>query len=104
MNLSLSNLKTLLSQQQTFVIEFYATWCGPCKVYGPKLKELCSTLKIQLYTINGDEISQSHELYSFMTNQNISAYPTTLIYAKGKLVQTIVGADIAKVKAVLSSI
>jgi thioredoxin 1 len=102
MALTLQHLATLINQQKTFVIEFYAPWCGPCKVYGPKLHELCNSLKIPLFTINGDEVNNLHELYNFMMSNKIAAYPTTLVYVKGSLKGTVVGADLTKIKNLLS--
>jgi len=101
MSLTIAKLQSLINSQVTFIIEFYAPWCGPCKLYGPKLKEFCDVSNIPLFAIDGDQLNEQHELYQFITKYQITAYPTTLIFKKGSFVSKVIGADLNKVKAAL---
>ena len=91
-----------IQAKQTFVVEFYAEWCGPCKVYGPALKKFCSEKGVPLVQLNGDTVPPNSELANFMASIKLAAYPTTLIYKNGTGPVMIVGADLNKVKGVFS--
>ena len=69
------------------VVDFYATWCGPCKILSPMLDKLAGSFsnKIQFVKINVDEspaLSQRFE---------IQGIPTLLFFNHGKVVDTVVG-------------
>ena len=69
------------------VVDFWAEWCGPCKMIAPELEELASELsgKVVFGKINIDE-------NQLVTGQfSISGIPTLLVFKKGKLVDRIIG-------------
>lgn len=79
--LSDSNYATLLDDpQRPLVIEFSATWCGPCKVFAPTYHEVASEMsgKVDFFKVDVDE---SPSLSSAM---NIQAVPTIIILNPGK--------------------
>ena len=69
------------------VVDFYATWCGPCKRLSPMLDELAGTLtcKIKFVKINVDEAPALSQRFA------IQAIPTLLFFKNGKVVDQIVG-------------
>jgi thioredoxin 1 len=69
------------------VVDFYATWCGPCKLLAPTLDELAGPLtgKIKFVKINVDEAPALSQRF------DIQAIPTLLFFKNGKVVDQIVG-------------
>lgn len=68
-------------------IDFYADWCGPCKLTNPIVEELAGELKnIKFVKINVDENSDLAQQYS------IFSIPTFMVFKKGKVVSQFVGA------------
>ena len=65
------------------LVDFYATWCGPCKMQGEVLKELETDYKI--YKVNVDE---NHELTK---RYGILSIPTILIFNNGELIEKKIG-------------
>lgn len=69
------------------VVDFWASWCGPCKMLAPVMEEVEGELKDQVnfYKVNVDEnpvVSQ---------NFRIASIPTVMIFSKGKAVDALVG-------------
>jgi len=70
------------------VIDFYADWCGPCKMMSPVVDELAADYegKVKIGKVNTDENR------SVATKYNIMSIPTILLMKDGKIVDTVVGA------------
>ena len=68
-------------------VDFYATWCGPCRVLSPMLDKLAEPLagKIKFFKVNVDESS------ALAQNFQIQAIPTVLLFKDGKLVDRLTG-------------
>ena len=68
------------------LVDFYAEWCGPCKMLSPIVDELSEELKdISFYKLNVDESDEVVRKYSVMS------IPTLLIFENGELKNTSVG-------------
>ena len=71
------------------VIDFFATWCGPCKHIAPKFEELSKTYSsIQFLKVDVDQSDELAEQFS------IRAMPTFVFLVDGQVVQKIEGADL----------
>mgnify|MGYP006324359207 FL=1 len=80
---------TLLSEVQKGItlVEFWAPWCGPCKMLGPFLEELEEELapKIKIAKLNIDE-------NEIIANQlGIRSIPTMVLYQNGQPLERVVG-------------
>ena len=87
-NLSLDNFDNEISSSNIPVlVDFWAEWCGPCKMLGPILEEISKDLKnkIQIVKVNLDENQDLAMKYS------IRIIPTLLLFKDGQLIDTKIG-------------
>jgi thioredoxin 1 len=67
------------------IVDFSATWCGPCKALNPILDEISSTTDIKVFKIDVDENQQ------LAIEHGIRSIPTMLLFKKGQLVNRLAG-------------
>lgn len=77
----------VLNSDKPVVVDFWAEWCGPCKVLGPVLEELSAEVKDKA-TIVKLNVDESREL---ATKYGIRGIPTMIFFNKGQVVSTLVG-------------
>ena len=70
------------------MVDFYATWCGPCKSIAPALDELSESFQGKCTLVKVD-VDESREL---ATQFGIRSVPTFLIFKGGEVVDTKTGA------------
>ena len=70
------------------LVDFWAEWCGPCKMIGPVLDEIAEEKggKLKVAKVNVDENQD------LATKYGIRAIPTLLLFKGGQIKETIVGA------------
>lgn len=70
------------------LVDFWAPWCGPCRMISPIIEELADKFEGQatIAKLNTDENQQT------AVEQGIRSIPTLKLYKDGNVVQTIVGA------------
>ena len=67
------------------LIDFYAEWCGPCKMLSPILEKVSNDLNVDTYKVNVDEVEDLAREYAIMS------IPTLLLFEKGELVNKHIG-------------
>ena len=85
-----TNFETeVLEASNTVVLDFWAEWCGPCKMIGPILEELATEMgdQIKVGKINVDEHRGVPQRFQ------IQAIPTLLIFKNGEVVDRVVGVE-----------
>jgi thioredoxin 1 len=84
----------VLGSDKTVVVDFWAEWCGPCKMVAPVLDEIARDHadKLTVAKLNIDENQVTARDYRVMS------IPTMIVFKGGEVVKTIVG---AKPKAAL---
>ena len=76
----------VLNSDKTVIVDFYADWCGPCKMYAPIIEAVASENKnIKVVKIDVDNAQD------IAINYNIMSIPTTVIIKEGKEVNRAVG-------------
>jgi thioredoxin 1 len=80
--------KMVINSTLPVVVDFWAPWCGPCKMVAPTLDKLAKEFsgKVVVAKVNTDEDNQWAQKY------NIQSIPTMLFVHNGKIVHTQVGA------------
>lgn len=89
----------VLQSSKPVLVDFYADWCGPCKIMGPVLEEIASeTPGVVVAKVDVDSASE------IATEYNISSIPTFLMFVKGAVVGQSVGAvGKAQIKKMIAS-
>ncbi len=78
----------VLESDLPVVVDFWAEWCGPCKVIGPALEEISDEMagKVKIVKVNIDENPQTPMQYG------VRGIPTLLIFDKGEVKAEKIGA------------
>lgn len=75
----------VLNFEGVVLVDFWASWCGPCKMLGPILDELSSEITQKIAKVNVDEVEKLAQKYK------IRSIPTMIIFKNGQIVDTLVG-------------
>lgn len=90
--------KEVLEAQVPVLVDFFATWCGPCKMLAPILEQLSEQTGDQAKVFKVD-VDQSPELAA---EYGISSVPTLIVFKEGQAAETSVGAKpMAQLKTML---
>jgi thioredoxin 1 len=83
-----ANFETeVLQSSDTVLVDFWAEWCGPCKILSPVIDELANDMrgKIKVVKVNIEEAPEAPTRYG------VRGIPTLMIFKGGQLVDTRVG-------------
>ena len=83
-----TNFDSLLEGEKLVIVDFWATWCGPCRMLSPLLDEVEEEMsdKITVVKVNVDDADEIAMRYRIMS------IPTLLFFKNGQVVDKTVGA------------
>lgn len=77
----------VINSEIPVVVDFWATWCGPCRKLGPVIDEIAQNYegKVKFVKVNVEECLESAKKFS------ISGIPTLLVFNQGEAVERMTG-------------
>ncbi len=86
-------------QDGVVVLDFFATWCGPCQRVAPAYVEMGEKMpKVKSLKVDVDDAEDLAAAF------NIRAMPTFVVLKNGQIITKVEGADLARVLAVLEGL
>ncbi|MFY7740195.1 MAG: thioredoxin [Flavobacterium sp.] len=74
------SFKDIINSDKPVLIDFFATWCGPCQMLGPVLKQVKDSLGDKVSIIKVD-VDKNQELAA---TQQVRGVPTMMLYQRGQ--------------------
>lgn len=82
---SVAHLDELVADGSVVLVDFYADWCGPCRMLEPTVETIAAETPATVAKVDVDELQDLASLY------NVQGVPTLLLFADGAVVERTVG-------------
>ena len=81
-----SSFDQAIKENKVILVDFWAEWCGPCRMVAPILEEISVEHNLPVGKLNIDENTEKTQEYS------VQSIPTMVLFVDGNPVHTVVGA------------
>jgi len=96
---AIAAFRELIKGTKPVAVDFFATWCGPCRVIGPFFEELSTKFSdIEFIKVDVDQAAE------IATEMGITAMPTFMFFKDGKKVTQVTGADRGQLERAVESL
>lgn len=85
LKLTKENFYEVIKSGEKTLVDFWAPWCGPCRMLGPIIEEIANEVPNQVGKVNVDEEEE------LATKYGVSSIPTVIVFQNGKEVARTVG-------------
>lgn len=94
-----SEFSAAIKADKLVVVDFFAVWCGPCKMIAPMLEKFSQQYSnVAFYKVDVDELP------SVAQSQEVTSMPTLLFFKSGELVGKVIGANPAAIKQTIDKL
>jgi len=80
-----SHFEELINSNSVVLVDYYADWCGPCKMLEPTVEEIAAETDAAVLKVDIDELQE------FASSKGIRSVPTLEFYHNGESVDRVVG-------------
>ena len=77
MEITSNELRMKIESGEPRIVDFWATFCGPCKIYKPTFDKVAESSSVQMYTMNVEDNPE------YAIQLGIRAVPTTKLFSNG---------------------
>ena len=98
-NINDNGFNDIITNNKLVVVDFFATWCGPCRALSPYIDELATNHHHILFA------KANIEETPIMANElNVKSLPCVIIFENGKEINRVVGFNKAKLQAIIENL
>lgn len=75
----------VLNSKGVVFVDFFATWCGPCRMLSPILEQVSKEVDVPIYKVDVDDAEKTARMYGILS------IPTMILFVNGQETEKLVG-------------